>query len=249
MARGISEKDYQQMLRQPSIWDGYRGMKRKAGEPHGHQGVITEPRPDPLSGLPDVPPTGGTFIFLGAVYPLLMLDYSLFEYYHSQGDVDIRPTTYVTREEVIRLLGTAFHDSPMAHRLHWLADSVAADTFLGFVRSLVFKRNEKRKAWALECHKARAAWPDDSNDRKAIDIVYVMPYRCDGAFEIRDQPGIHLRSPLWWWRNINHIAAKKKRAEACKRMLLRGAPVGQVDDFYAQAEELAAVERAMGWRS
>ena len=178
-----AEQAFEETLKKPSKWEGHEGLSKDLAQPHGHQQIIAERRPDPISPLPEVPDVegDGAYLYLAVVYPLIDLKYSLWEYYHSQSDVDLKPKTYVTDYPVIDLFGTPFKTRAEAHRLHWHPDRVAVQDFVDFLRTLVFKQEARQRVWALAPHTIEMTYPQQGClDR--IRCTLLLPYTFKGAF-------------------------------------------------------------------
>ena len=201
-------------------FSGTEGLNSDLVKPHGQQQIITEHRPDTLAYLPSTPDLQytGAYVYLAAVYAIVNMQMSLWEYYHSQSDINLQPRTYITDYAPIEIYGTTFDQLRAAHRLHWHSDREALVQFLGFLQTLILKHDEKQRIWALALHEIQVPYPKD-NDIRSITCVVVLPYSHTGAFVPSDSKGAHGR-PVIKWVNKDTCAAYKSwqdRQDECRR--------------------------------
>jgi len=181
-------------------WTGAEGLSADLSSPHGRQAITADKRPDTLAYLPNAPhllDTGG-YVYAAAVYPIVEMKVSLWEYYHSQSDINLCPHTYITDYCPLEVFGTRFHDAKESHRLHWHSDRDALIQFLGFLQTLILKQDAKRRIWSLALHEIQVPYPKVNDSNYTITCVVILPYSHQGAFVPSSELGIHGRPVIKW---------------------------------------------------
>lgn len=163
------------------VWEGHEDLAQRLSQPHGFQSILADKRPLGLDYLPATPADHGTYVYLALVYPLIDLKVSLWEYYHSQSDIDLHPKTYITDEAPFELQGTSFHEGKEAHRLHWQPDARAVERFLDFIRTIICKQDVRKRVWALTVDTVEIPYPK-AGSKEVVPVRLVLPYSPRGAF-------------------------------------------------------------------
>jgi len=238
------------------IWEGHEKLDQQLSRPHGFQQLLADRRPLDIDYLPTHPADHGTYVYLALVYPLIDLKVSLWEYYHSQSDIDLRPKTYITDEAPAELFGTQFHLGKEAHRLHWQPDEAATKLFIEFIRTVVFKQESRKRVWALAVHPVVIPYPKTGSvDRITMQVV--LPYAPAGAFmptvKQYDLGGARRAKVVWADQDVVGEFTRWRQAQNQRRFeqhkqekAYAGLP--PVDDDahpYYKAEELAAMVQTL----
>lgn len=175
-------------MKRPAVFEtaDVDALKPPANTPIGHRRVDVAKIFEELDYLPPRPHDGGMYMFVDMFYPAVQLSFSVFELYHSQTDINLRPRLYITKAPLADVDGTGFAASKNAHRLVWLPDFDAAVKFTEFITSYIFTRRAEQQAMTAEISVLPVRYPsDDAVDRK-ISCAYLVPYSTKGGF-VHDQ--------------------------------------------------------------
>lgn len=191
-------------------------LKPAANTPMGHRTVEVEKRYEDIEYLPATPHLSGMYVFADLVYPAIGLSFSMFELYHAEVGVTLRPKLYITPRAVIGVNGVPdFERSKPAHRLIWINDDAAAIKFVDFISSYMFTRRARREVSSVQASVLPLRYPaDDEIDRK-VHCTYLVPFNTKGGYE-HDQMGSVLSPyPLFSWQaKTAHSGAQSLATQA-----------------------------------
>jgi len=218
----MSDHDLSWMSK-PAVFDevvNAAGLSLPANTPIGHRAVVVDKVFEDIEYLPARPHLSGLYVCADLLYPAMQLSFSVFEFYHSQTGVNLRPKLYITKTPVVGVVGTAFDQSKNAHRLIWISDDAEAMKFVDFITSYIFLRSAKREAMSSMSSVLPVQYPINDGVDRRISCVYLVPFSTKGGY-IHDQLASSLSPyPLFAWqtKEFNEAArALGVQAEAAWR--------------------------------
>jgi hypothetical protein len=210
-------------MNKPAVFDevvNAAGLSLPANTPIGHRAVVVDKIFEDIEYLPAHPHLSGLYICADLLYPAMRLGFSVFELYHSQTGVNLRPKLYVTKTPVVGVVGTEFEKSKNAHRILWVSDDAEAMRFIDFITSYIFLRSEKREAMSSGSSVLPVQYPIGDGVDRRVSCVYLVPFSTNGGY-IHDQMASTLSPyPLFVWqaKEFNDAAkALSVQAEAAWR--------------------------------